>query len=263
MFKKLKNRNLWSYRIVSIIVFMLVWQIVAMGNLLPEYFLPAPTEIFKRFILFVQRPVYGDQTLLQHLLVSFKRVLLGFLIGSITGIPVGLLMGWSKKIENTIDTLFELFRPIPPIAWIPLAILWLGIGETSKIFLIWIGAFIPSVINSYMGVKQTPSVLLKAARTMGAKEQNLFIEVVIPSSIPYILAGLRVGLGNSWAILVAAELVAAQSGLGYMMNLARRYLDTSGVIVGMITIGVMGWLCDSGMRFIYSKIPWMRSELNQ
>ncbi|MDI6870180.1 MAG: ABC transporter permease [Bacillota bacterium] len=227
-----------------------------MAKLVPEYFLPAPSQIFARYATLLREPIYGENTLLQHFLVSLRRVMMGFALGVVTGVPLGILMGWNKRVEAAVDPLFELFRPIPPIAWIPLVILWLGIGETPKIFLIWIGAFIPLVINSYTGVKQTPEILLRAARTMGAKDKDLLLEVAIPSSVPYLLAGLRVALGNCWAILVASELVAAQSGLGYMMNIARRYLDTTGVITGMLTIGVVGWLLDSVLRVVQSKIPW-------
>ncbi|MGH6678504.1 MAG: ABC transporter permease [Bradyrhizobium sp.] len=217
--------------------------------------MPPPSSIAIRFWEVLTGPVYGSSIYVQFG-VSLRRVLLGFAIGSVLGITLGTLMGWFRRVEEVTDPLFELFRPIPPIAWIPLAILWFGIGEAPKIFLISIGSFIPCVINAYTGVRTTDPILVRAARSLGANDRRIFFEVALPSSIPVVVAGLRVALGSSWAILVAAELVAAQSGLGYMMNTARQYLDTEVVIIGMLIIGVAGWGMDQCLRALERRIPW-------
>lgn len=241
--------------LLSLVVFFGLWEIAARTGMVAALLLPAPSQIATRFWSLLTEPVYGS-SFYEQFGVSLRRVVTGFLLGSTLGIALGAMMGWSRRVEAAVDPLFELFRPIPPIAWIPLAILWLGIGEAPKIFLICIGSFIPCVINAYTGVRTTDPVLIRAAKSLGAKDRRIFLEVALPSSVPVVVAGLRVALGNSWAILIAAELVAAQSGLGYMMNTARQYLDTDVVIIGMLIIGVTGWTMDFVLRALERRIPW-------
>jgi NitT/TauT family transport system permease protein len=171
-------------------------------------------------------------------------------------------MGWFKRIEATVDPLFQLLRPIPPLAWIPLSLLWFGIGIKSKIFVIWLSAFVPCVINSYTGIRLTEPLLVKAALGLGVKRQrDLLREVAIPSALPVILGGVRIGLGAAWMTLVAAELLASDAGLGYMMQMARRALEPSVIILGMLVIGILGALMARGLRVLEKRVcPWVKEE---
>jgi ABC-type nitrate/sulfonate/bicarbonate transport system permease component len=216
--------------------------------------LPAPTAVAKAFWELIQS---GD--LFSHLYDSLKREIVAFLWAT-SAIPLGIAMGWSKVVNEQVDPLIEVLRPVPPLAWIPLSILWFGVGDVQNQFIIFLGIFFPVLLNTIMGVKNIEPNLVRAARCLGASESRILRRVVLPAALPQIITGIRVGLGVGWMALVAAELVGANSGLGFLINDARTLLRTDIVIVGMITIGVVGLLIDrtirvSGRRFM----PWSRT----
>jgi len=182
--------------------------------------------------------------LLSDALASLGRVLTGFLLGVLVAIPVGFLMGWYKVARGLIEPYVQFFRTIPPLAVIPLAIVTMGIGETPKIFVIFLAAFLSSVVATFQGVVSVDRTLINAARVLGAKDATIFRRVVIPASTPFIMVGVRIGLGSSWATVVAAELIAAQSGLGFRMQQAQLYYDLPTIFVSLIAIGVLGLLMD-------------------
>jgi NitT/TauT family transport system permease protein len=195
--------------------------------------------------------------LLKHIQISLYRVFLGFGIGSAMAVSLGLLIGWSEKAKSFVDPIVEIVRPIPPMAWIPLSILWFGIGELPKIFIIILGVFFPVLTNTVVGVKSIEKGLLKLARSMGLKGFRLFKEVIVFGASPFIITGLRIGLGFGWMCLVTAELIAAQAGLGYMIEEAKMLLLTNKVILGMLTIGFLGILIDRLIvRLEKIVLPW-------
>ncbi|WP_433333492.1 ABC transporter permease [Spirillospora sp. CA-294931] len=186
----------------------------------------------------------ADGTLAGDTLASLRRVLLGFALGTGLAVPVGFLMGWYGIARGLIEPYVQFFRTIPPLAIIPLAIVLLGIGETPKIFVIFLAAFLSSVVSTYQGVVGVDRTLINASRVLGAGDWTIFSRVVVPASTPFILVGMRIGLGSAWATVVAAELIAAQGGLGYRMQQAQVYYDLATIFVALITIGVLGLLMD-------------------
>lgn len=250
---KIKNnsKNI-AWAIITIAAFVILWQLTAMltGS---DVILPAPVKVFSMFFKSLYIPI-GKYTMLGHIGWSLLRVLVGFTTASILGIVVGLSMGWSKIAESIIKPLFEVLRPIPPLAWIPLGILWFGIGELTKYFIIFIGTFTTVTLNSYNGAQRVDPILLGAARTLGAKENQLFTKVVLPSSVPSIFAGLQVGLSNSWMAVLAAEMVRSTKGAGWVIIMGMQSGDTKQVIVGMISIGLVGLLIINIVREVETKL---------
>ena len=175
----------------------------------------------------------------------------------IVGIPLGWIMGYYKIANRLIRPLFEIMRPIPPIAWIPISILWLGIGYQAKAFIIFVSAFVPCVINAYTGVTLTNQTLVDVSKTCGASKWQIFRTVCIPSSLPLVFTSLRISLGNAWSALVAAEMLAATQGLGYMIQQGRNFVRSDIIICGMLVIGISGALMSAGLAFIEKKAtPW-------
>ncbi|MGW1316083.1 ABC transporter permease [Streptomyces sp. NPDC002426] len=186
----------------------------------------------------------ADGTLADDALASLRRVLIGFALGTLLAVPVGFLMGWYPVARGLLEPYVQFFRTVPPLAMIPLAIVLLGIGEVPKIFVIFLAAFLSSVVAAFQGVVGVERTLIDAARVLGARDGTIFLKVVVPASAPFILVGMRIGLGSAWGTLVAAELIAAQEGLGYQMQKAQLYYDLPTIFVGLITIGLLGLLMD-------------------
>jgi taurine transport system permease protein len=202
---------------------------------------PAPGEFWTSLVQVTTRGYAGGQ-LLTHALHSLKLVIMGFMVAIITGVPLGLWMGWSRKAEAAINPVFLIIRPIPPLAWIPLAILWLGLGDAAKIMVIWFSAFVPSVINSFAGVRAIDRPILEAASMLGTPRWRLVREVIAPAASPMIFTGLRLSLQAAWTTLVAAELVGALVGLGFILNVAQQDIYPGMILVGMVAVGLLGWL---------------------
>lgn len=202
---------------------------------------------------------YGDATLLVHVVHSLKLVTLGFLCSIAVGVPLGLLMGWSAVAEALLNPVFMLLRPIPPLAWIPLAILWLGLGDAAKIMVIFFAAFVPSVINTQAGVKSIPRPLIEAACMLGTPRWRFVREVLVPGAAPMIFTGLRLSLQASWTTLVAAELVGALAGLGHLLNLAQQDLYPGMILVGMASVAVFGALTTALLATVERRtLTWVR-----
>ncbi len=224
----------WAWSITGIVLFLGVWTIAArhLGN---SVLLPAPSAVVTGFFELMR-----DGTLVADVASSMKRVIGGFLIASIIAVPLALLMSFSRPIDLLVSPIVTFLRPIPPIAWIPIAILWFGIGDPPSYFITSLAAFFPIFINSYAGGHAVRPEHIHAARSLGAGPRALFARIYLPSAMPMIAAGLRIGLGQSWMAVVTAELIAAHSGLGYMIQANRLALETGLVLVGMCVIGLLG-----------------------
>jgi NitT/TauT family transport system permease protein/taurine transport system permease protein len=225
----------------TVVAALLLWWLATSGlRLLNPLRLPSPQEVWAAFTQITFGQGYGGATLWQHALHSLALVAKGFAAAVVTGIPLGLLMGWSRRAEALINPIFLLLRPIPALAWIPLAIVWFGLGDTGKVFVIWLTAFVPSVINAFTGVRGVDPVLIAAARTQGASTPQVIRHVVIPGAMPLIFTGLRLSLQASWTTLVAAELVGAFFGLGRVLNVAGQDIFPGMILVGMAAVAVAG-----------------------
>ena len=219
---------------------------------------PSPREFWKAADQIATQGYAGGTLLLQswH---STRLVVLGFLVAVATGIPLGLLMGWSRRVEALVNPAFLLVRPIPPLAWIPLAIVWLGLGDAAKIMVIWFAAFVPSVINAYTGARNIDPTFIAVARVHGASTARVLWEVVVPGSLPMIFTGLRLSLQASWTTLVAAELVGAFYGMGRVLDIAYRDIYPAMIAVAMVTVGVLGALTTQVLvRIERWAVPWRR-----
>ncbi|MGW1087344.1 ABC transporter permease [Streptomyces sp. NPDC002596] len=215
---------------------LLVWTALAHSGI--QGF-PGPMSVLSRGWELIQ-----DGVLLGDLGSSLRRVLTGYVIGMALAIPVGFAMGWYPVVRRLIEPWLQFFRMVPPLAIIPLAIVLMGIGETPKIFVIFLAAFLSSVVSTFQGVVAVDPTLVNAARVLGAKDSRVFLGVVVPASTPFILVGMRIGLGAAWATVVAAELIAAQSGLGFRMQQAQLYYDLPTMFVQLIAIGAVGLVMD-------------------
>ncbi len=238
---------------ISLLTVFLVYTVVSNSGRINEVLFPPPQAVASAAIT-----LWTQENLALDILSSLARVLAGYSIGVTLAIILGTLMGWFWVVDGIFDPLVELIRPVPPLAYIPLMILWFGIDETPKIIVITLGCFLTCIINVVTGVKNVPLVYIEAARTMGANSRHLFFDVAIPAAVPYILTGVRVALGTAWAILVASELIAAQRGLGFMMTNARRFVRTDSIFVGIICIGLMAFTMDRILRFVNARLTsWM------
>lgn len=201
---------------------------------------PSPAEFWQSLTQVNTRGYAGAQ-LVAHALHSLKLVALGFAVAAVTGVPLGLWMGWDRRVEAAINPVFLVIRPIPPLAWIPLAILWLGLDDAAKILVIWFSAFVPSVINSFAGVRNIDRPIIEAATMLGTPRLRMVREIIMPAASPMIFTGLRLSLQASWTTLVAAELVGALVGVGFVLNMAQQDLYPGMILVGMITVGILGF----------------------
>jgi ABC-type nitrate/sulfonate/bicarbonate transport system permease component len=241
------------------LVLILIWQGLSSIQVIPSYKLPSPIEIVLGFKDLLIVGVPPGNLLHNHMLYSLYRVAVGYAIAALLAIPLGLLMGWSPGLLRMIRPLFELVRPIPPLAWIPIAILWFGIGIKSAAFIIFLGAFFPILLNTISGVLSIHPILIEAARTLHAREKDIFLKVLLPGAVPSIFVGMRIGIGIGWMTLVAAEFTGVKEGygLGYMIMTARDIQRPDEILAGMLVIGVIGLLIDIGLRATESRmIRW-------
>ncbi|WGL53155.1 ABC transporter permease [Nocardioides sp. BP30] len=233
--RQLSRTGALALNLLSAVVGVLIWWALEAAGLN----LPTPWAVVKD-----AGHLLANGTLEQDALASLRRVLIGFCLGCALAVPVGFLMGWYPVARALIEPWVQFFRTIPPLALIPLAVVLFGIDETPKILVIFLAAFLSCVIAAFQGVISVDRTLINAARVLGAGDLTIFRRVVVPASMPYILVGMRVGLGSSWATVVAAELIAAQQGLGFRMQSAELYYDLPTIFVGFITIGILGLLMD-------------------
>lgn len=219
-------------------------------------YLPEPIEVWGALRQIVVDG-YADGRLHQHFLNSCKLVLIGFTVAVAIGVPLGLWMGWSRRAEAFVNPVFLLIRPIPPLAWIPLAIVWLGLGDAAKVLVIWFAAFVPAVINSYAGVRSIEPHLIQAARSLSASGTMLVREVVVPGALPLIFTGLRLSLQACWTTLVAGELIGAILGLGHVLYQAGLDINPAMIVVGMASVAVAGAMMTAVLAVIERwATPW-------
>jgi NitT/TauT family transport system permease protein len=246
--------------ISSVLGFLFLWYLMTdLFGFMPALVLPSPEKVFFTIYEKTLVPV-GEEKLFGHIGVSLVRILVGVGIALGLAIPLGVLMGWYEDLDSVASPIIEVLRPIPPIAWIPLAILWFGIGLGSKVFIIAIGVFFPTLINTYIGVKFVDPLLIKAGQTLGAKDKDILWEVVVPASVPLIVAGVRIGVGLGMMCLVAAELVAASTGLGYLIMLGGDDLKPELSITGMILIGLLGLIADRVILGVERRVIYWKKE---
>jgi sulfonate transport system permease protein len=243
----------WFYYVVLPILFVLVWFLLTdVMTVFPGALLPSPVKVVDGF----GRTIASGE-LPANIGASLQRIFYADLAALALGVPLGLAMGLYQRIEKLLDGLLSLFRPIPPLAWVPLAILWFGIGTISIVFITFLSAFFAILVSTIAGVRSLDKLHVRAALSLGASRRRLLTHVVLPTTLPSIFTGLRIAIGVSWMSIVGAELIAASSGLGYMINYYQQVLRTDLVIVGMITIGVIGLVMDLTSRWIERLLlPW-------
>jgi ABC-type nitrate/sulfonate/bicarbonate transport system permease component len=229
----------------AVLIFVTVWQLAAFRRVVPELFLPGPTDIANAFGTYIARgQIWPDMW------ISGQELMYGFGLSILMGLPLGILMGWYRRLNMALDPFVTFFYSIPRVALTPLLIIWFGIGINSKIAVVFLGAIFAIVINTAAGVRNLDPALIKAARSFGASDAQLFRTIVLPGSVPFILTGLRLGLGHALTGVVVGELVAAQAGVGLMMATAGATFQTSKVFVGLIIVATTGVL----LTYILSKI---------
>ncbi|MFJ8000410.1 ABC transporter permease [Streptomyces sp. NPDC096310] len=231
------RRRPLALNVLALLAGALVWAVVAALGLVEN--LPTPLAVARK-----AGEMAADGTLATDMLASLRRVFLGYALGVIVAVPMGFLMGWYPVVRAVVEPYIQFFRTIPPLALIPLTVVLLGIGEVPKITVIALASFMACVVASFQGVVDVDRTLINAARVLGASDRVIFAKVVIPASTPFILVGMRIGLGASWATVVAAELIGAQEGLGYRMQKASTWFEMDTIFVSLITIGVLGLLMD-------------------
>lgn len=233
-----------------------VWFLLSAASFVDDYLLPSPAVVFRAAL-----ELLDDGELLGHLATSFGRVLMGFSLAAAIGVPLGIIVGMSRYARAVVDPFARFLMQIPPIAWIPLFILWFGIGEGSKSAIIIYATLFPIMLNTTLGVLTVDPKLLEVGRAFCLSPLQLFYRVIVPWSVPSIFTGLRLGLGNSWRALVAAEMIAASKGLGFMIMDARSLARPDIVLVGIFTIGAVGLLIDSLVAFLEGTLtPWRKDE---
>lgn len=244
--------------LISFSVFILFWHFgtndTELGN-----FIPGPVTVFTGFFNTFAEPI-GGHSILGHTLVSFTRVFVGYSLAAVAGISLGVFMGWNRYAAAVFRPFYEMIRPVPPIAWIPLAILWFGIGEAPMIFLIFIAAFNNITINAYEGALSVDKTLIGASKMLGANNIQILFTVVLPASVPAIFAGLQVAVSVAWATVVAAEMIRSQAGAGWLIINGQLVNNTTQILVGIIAIGIVGFLLATIMRGLEDKLcSWNKS----
>lgn len=237
--KRIRYRDV-VLSVSAILLFFIIWECLVLFNVIDSRKLCDVLDIFKLFIIKLSDPNPDGAVLLVNIWSSLEIALCGFLLAIVIGIPLGWLMGWYRGFDAFMRPIFEIIRPIPPVSWIPLTIVWMGIGLQSKAFIVFFSAFVPCLINAYTGIRQTKEVLINVGKTFGASNFTCFWKVGIPSSMTMTFAGIKVAIGNAWATLVAAEMLAASSGLGFMILMGRNYGRVDLIILGIVVIGILG-----------------------
>jgi len=248
-------QNKFALSAISSITFILIWDVIVVKEISGSY-LPRPVDVFRELIYMMQNPL-AQKTLGVHLLISLKRVFIAFFIAVLIGIPIGVIMGFNRYAKAIMKPIFDLFKPMPPIAWISLAILWFGIGETSKVFIIFIGSLVPLIVNSYNGIRLVDPKLYDAIRILGAGYWQEHREVTFPGSFTSIFAGMQISLSVGWTCVVAAELVGAREGIGFIIVTGMNVGNVSMIIAGMLVIALVAFILSAGLNYLERWIcPW-------
>ncbi|MGF6971150.1 NitT/TauT family transport system permease protein [Paraburkholderia sp. WC7.3g] len=245
------------------VVLIAFWELVARSGIIPASLLPAPSRVVTIWADWVFATDGSSQAdsgrWIFDAAASMSRVLSGYLIATISGVLLGIAIGWWRWIEQAVEPTLQMLRPIPPVSWIPLAIIWFGIANKPAIFLVFLGAFFPILMNTIHGVKATDRNLIRAAAMMGSTQFQLLRFIVLPAALPSIFAGLRIAIGSAWMLTVTAEMVAVKSGLGYVLWDSYYFLRYDLVIAAMVSIGLLGYLSDLAMkRTMTAMLHWQR-----
>ena len=228
------------------IILIIIWYLICdVFHLIPSFMFPGPTDVANSFVKLV---VSGQ--LFRDILETLYKVLFGMLLASVVGITLGIMLGWFKRLERLCRLVISILRPIPPIAWIPFSIIWFGIGVGPAVFIIFMGCVFPILISTIDGVHRTDPVLIEAAQSFGASNTQMLTEVIVPSSVPYIVSGLKVAIGIALMCTISGEMIGSSSGIGYMILTSTNLFDTGSTVVGMLVIGVIGIIFD----YIFSKV---------
>lgn len=249
----------WKSLLPSLVL-VAVWQILSALGVIPGYKLPSPVEILLGFRDLITIGMPPGHPLHLHILYSLLRVFWGYLLAVFLAVPLGIVLGWSSLLRSLVSPLLEIIRPIPPLAWIPIAILWFGIGIKSAAFIIFLGAFFPILLNTISGVLAIDPIHVEAARTLNAGNRDIFFKVLIPGAIPSILTGMRIAVGIGWMTLVAAEFTGVKQGygLGYMIMTARDIHRPDEILAGMFIIGIIGLFIDWCLKILQGRfVKWL------
>lgn len=242
--------------LITAIVLIALWFFITSFGWIKPLFLPSPAAVYNKFMLAMTEGV-ANSTLVEHTLASLARVFGAFALACVTAIPLGVLMGVNRFVRGLFDPIIEFYRPLPPLAYLPLVIIWLGIGEFPKVFLIYLAIFAPMAIAARAGVRSVSTEQIHAAYAMGASRSQVIWQVIMKAALPEIFTGMRIGIGVGWTTLVAAEMVAASRGLGFMVLNAAEYLASDTVIMGIIVIGIFAFAFDLLIRYLEKiSIPW-------
>ncbi|CAJ1798744.1 Putative aliphatic sulfonates transport permease protein SsuC [Aeromonas hydrophila] len=243
--------------LLTLCALLALWWLVARLGLISPLFLPPPAQVLQQFATLAGPQGFMDATLWQHLAASLQRILIALAAATLCGVTVGLAMGLSPTLRGMLDPLIELYRPVPPLAYLPLMVIWFGIGETSKVLLIYLAIFAPVAMATLAGVQGARQVRLRAAQALGANRWQVLWYVIVPGALPDILTGLRIGLGVGWSTLVAAELIAATRGVGFMVQAAGEFLATDVVLAGILVIALIAFTLELGLRALQRRLtPW-------
>ena len=243
--------------IATVVAALALWYLLTVAtNVVGAARFPTPADVWGALRQITVQG-YADAKLWRHVLQSSMLVLMGFAAAVSVGVVLGLLMGWSRRAEALLNPVFLLLRPIPPLAWIPLAIVWLGLGNAAKVLVIFMAAFVPAVINTYTGVRAMEPQIIEASSMLGARGARFVREILIPAALPHIFSGLRLSLQASWTTLVAAELVGALYGLGQVLNNAAQDIYPGMILVGMLFVGLCGGLMTAALAWCERRVmPW-------
>ncbi|MFH1057399.1 MAG: ABC transporter permease [Pseudomonadota bacterium] len=239
--------------VLGILGFVALWHLTTEYLKLPRFEkLPGPVAVWREFIS--SNPVFGTSLFTpeyyRHIMWSTLRIALAFGAATVLGVPLGLFMGWNKRFKDYTFPILELLRPIPVLAWVPLAILMWSGREEPIVFLAFLASFFATVLNTLLGVESIDEVYFRAARCLGAKPQHIFLRVVVPGALPYIFTGLQIGMGVAWFSLVAAEMLSGEYGLGYLIWDSYVLSQYSVIVIGMATLGLVGYLCSAAIRLV-------------
>ena len=239
--------------LLGLLLPLTAWWLLSMSGLVEKVFMPSPLDVLKRSFIW-----FSDESLMADIWISTYRVFAGFLLSAILAIPLGVLIGTYQPMKAMFEPLMDLIRYMPAVAFIPLVMLWVGIEESSKITIIFIGTFFQMVLMVAEDIRRVPDNQIEAAQTMGANSNEIVSLVIIQSAKPALLDTLRVTMGWAWTYLVVAELVAANSGLGYSILRAQRFMQTDKIFAGIILIGLIGLAIDQLFRLLHRKsFPWL------
>jgi len=244
-----------KWKVISPLVFIVLWQVLASAGALGRT-VPSPVQVVQGLYQLTVTGFPQGYKLPGDILSSLARVLLGFGIAVMLAVPLGILMGWSSWFDVAMDPIVEALRPIPPLAWLPFALVWFGLGYLSAAFVIFLGVFFPVVLNTVAGVRSVDPYMVEAARTLGADRRTILLKVIVPGSLPSIFTGVRIGIGIGWMTLVAAELIGVKNGygLGYMIMNARDVARYDYVVGGMVVIGLIGFLMDRAIKLAEKRL---------